>query len=140
MLPSLYDSYNNTFLDDFFKHFDSLFKDVSFESGSGGSFPKYNIIKKDNNGIILELALAGYIKDDIEISVRNNLLTISGKKELSDNRNYIEKQISSRTFFKKWTLPKPIEVKDAKLENGILSIDLELIVPEEEKPKLIDIK
>ena len=127
---------NSSFVNDFLGHFDSLFNDISHNDIS---FPKYNVIKNSDTNITIELALAGYSKGDIKISVKNNILVVEGDKVYDDSKEYIHRHIASRSFKKKWTLPRNVEVKDANFKDGILSIDCELIIPEEEKPKLIDI-
>ena len=86
------------------------------------------------------MALAGFSKKDIEIEVKEGLLTVRSIKENDENDAPIYKGISYRKFTRNFTLADDIVVNDASLENGMLKIDLERIVPEEKKPRLITIK
>jgi molecular chaperone IbpA len=88
----------------------------------------------------IEMALAGFSKKDIEIEVADGALTIRSTKENEENEDTIHRGISSRKFKRKFTLADDIVVNDASLENGMLKINLERIVPEEKRPRLIDIK
>jgi molecular chaperone IbpA len=88
------------------------------------------------------LALAGFSKDDIEIEVADGVLTVRSVKESSevDDEWTLHRGISYRKFNRKFTLSDDVVVNDAKLENGLLTVELEQIVPEEKKPRLITIK
>ena len=88
----------------------------------------------------IELALAGFSKKDIEVKVVEGVITISSLKENSENEETLYRGISYRKFTKKFNLADDMEVKGAKLDNGLLGIDLERIVPEDKKPRTIDIK
>ena len=117
--------------------FDRLF-DIDLESS--GTYPPYNISKVDDNNYIIEMALAGFSKDDIEIEVAENTLSVrSDKKDETDEWTF-HRGISYRKFDRRFTLADDIVVNGAKLENGMLTIDLERIVPEEKKPRLIEVK
>lgn len=125
------------FLHDFFHNFNSLFHDLS---ATDTKFPKYNIIKLSDEEILIQLALAGYKRDDIRIEVRDNILSISGEtKDNISSGSYLVHGIAGRHFEKQWTLPKNMEIGEAKFEDGILSISGKVEIPEEKKPKLIDI-
>lgn len=108
------------------------------------SFPKYNLIKKDNNDIVIELALAGYKRSEINIIVDNNILTIKTVKSEEDGNkaevNYITNGIAHRQFNISTRLPEFYEVTDASMEDGMLSITLHQEIPEHLKPKKIEIK
>ena len=107
-------------------------------------FPPYNIRKGGDYTYAIEMALAGFSKDDIEIEVAEGLLTVRSVKEDSEtNEEYdskIYRGISYRKFNRKFTLADDIVVKDASLENGMLKIDLERIVPDAKKPRIIKVK
>ena len=103
-------------------------------------FPPYNIKKVGDYGYEIELALAGFGKDDIEVEVANGVLTIRSVKNNSDESEVLHRGISYRKFNRKYTLADDIIVTGAKLENGLLLVQLEQVVPEEKKPRLIDIK
>ena len=119
--------------------FDRLF-DMDLESSS--SYPPYNISKVDDNNYIIEMALAGFNKDDIEIELADSELTVRSKKreDLNKDVNLIHQGISHRSFNRKFTLSEEILVKNAEMKNGMLIIKLEKFIPESKKPKLISIK
>ncbi|MAZ46204.1 MAG: heat-shock protein [Rickettsiales bacterium] len=119
--------------------FDRLF-DMDLESSN--SYPPYNISKVDDNNYIIEMALAGFNKDDIEIEIADSELTVRSKKREDSNKdvNLIHQGISQRSFNRKFTLSEEILVKNAEMKNGMLIIKLEKFIPENKKPKLINIK
>lgn len=104
------------------------------------AFPPVNVIKTDDYNFIIELAVAGYKKSEIEIIAEKNSLKVSGKKEGDDERTYLSKGIAGRKFSRQFVLSDTIVVKNADLEDGILTVKLENIVPEEQKPRKIAIK
>ena len=119
--------------------FDRLF-DIDLEASN--SYPPYNISKVDDNNYIIEMALAGFNKDDIEIELADSELTVRSKKREDSNKdvNLIHQGISHRSFNRKFTLSEEILVKNAEMKNGMLIIKLEKFIPENKKPKLISIK
>ena len=104
------------------------------------AFPPVNVIKKDDYNFTLELAVAGYKQDEIEITSERNSLKVTGRKAETDERNYLVKGIAGRKFSRQFVLSDTIVVRDANLADGILSIDLENVIPEEQKPRKIEIK
>ena len=104
------------------------------------AFPPVNVIKKDDYNFVLELAVAGYKQDEIEITSERNSLKITGKKAETDERNYLVKGIAGRKFSRQFVLSDTVVVRDAALADGILSIQLENVIPEEQKPRKIEIK
>ena len=106
---------------------------------SGGNYPPYNIIRNGENYTI-ELAVAGFNEDEIEIihEPEHNRLIVKGSND-RDNVEYLHQGIASRTFNRTWTVSDTIVVNSADLSDGILRIDLENVVPEEKKPKVISI-
>ena len=119
--------------------FDRLF-DIDLESSN--SYPPYNISKVDDSNYVIEMALAGFNKDDIEIELADSELTVRSKKREDSNKdvNLIHQGISHRSFNRKFTLSEEILVKNAEMKNGMLIIKLEKFIPENKKPKLINIK
>jgi len=103
------------------------------------SFPPYNLIKEDKDNYRIEIAVAGYSKDEIDISVQVDLLTVKGSKE-DDVENFIHQGIAGRDWKQEFVLGEWISVKDATLKDGLLIIRLEREVPEELKAKTIKIK
>ena len=121
--------------------FDHLSRYVDNNATSTG-FPPYNIRKEGDYNYTIEMALAGFGKKDIEVEVADGTLSIrSVKEEDSDlDGNQLYRGIAYRKFERKFTLADAVVVNGAKLENGMLLIDLERVVPEEKKPRLISVK
>jgi len=119
--------------------FDSFFNSLDSITGDVKGYPHYNIKKLDDNKWSIELALAGFSKDDIEIEVKDSIMNISGELKSEDNE-YVYKGISSRKFSKSFTLAEFTECESATMENGILSIILEKNIPEDKKPQKVKIK
>ena len=109
-------------------------------TASQTAFPPVNVVKKDDYNFVLELAVAGYKQDEIEITAERNSLKVTGKKSETDERNYLVKGIAGRKFARQFVLSDTVVVRDAALADGILSIQLENVIPEEMKPRKIDIK
>ena len=108
-----------------------------------GGFPPYNIRKTDDFKHVIELALAGFSKDEIEVVLTDGVLVIKSADLLSQtdpNEGLVHKGIAKRSFTRKFTLADDIEIKDAKLKKGLLEIELEQIVPEHKKPRTIKVK
>ena len=120
--------------------FDSFFNSLDSLTGTEiKGYPHYNIKKLNDNKWNIELALAGFSKNDIDIEVKDNVMTIHGELK-SEDSDYVYKGISSKKFSKSFTLAEFTECESAKMENGILSITLEKNIPEDKKPKQIKIK
>ena len=118
--------------------FDNLNRYVDNNRNSTG-FPPYNIRKEGDYNYVIEMALAGFGKDDIEVEISEQTLSVRSDKKDEDAEN-LYRGISYRKFDRRFTLSEDIVVNGAKLENGMLTIDLERIVPEEKKPRLIEVK
>lgn len=110
-----------------------------YNSTSRSTYPPYNIIKIDNENYRVEIALAGFTKDEIEIIHHNGILKISGKKEVEVLSHYVHKGIAARDFEHQFALADYVEVKSAEFNNGILSVELKQELPEEKRPKTIKI-
>ena len=126
----------------FDRTFDRLFDYVTHQAESTG-YPPYNIQKTEDFKFEIEMALAGFDKKDIEIEVAEGVLTIKSVKDKDTGSTYeytLYKGISQRNFTRKFTLADDIVVNDAKLVNGMLTIYLERIIPEEKKPRMITVK
>ena len=139
---NLFDNFNQLtpYAVGFDRVFNRLNDYVSHQQTSTG-FPPYNIQKVTDNTYTIEMALAGFSKEDIEVEVAQGVLTIKSTKENDTEDEFtLHRGISYRKFNRKFTLADDIIVNDAKLENGLLTINLEQIIPEEKKPKLIEIK
>ena len=140
-LSLLFDNFNRLtpYAVGFDRQFNRLNDYVTHQQTSTG-FPPYNIRKEGDINHVIEMALAGFSKEDIEVEVAQGVLTIKSTKENDvEDEHTIHRGISYRKFDRKFTLADDIVVNDAKLENGLLTIALEQIIPEEKKPKLIQI-
>jgi len=109
-------------------------------TASQTAFPPVNVVKTDEYNFIVEVAVAGYKQDEIEITAEKNSLKIKGKKAETDERNYLVKGIAGRQFARQFVLSDTVVVRDAALADGILSVYLENVIPEEQKPRKISIK
>ena len=103
------------------------------------NFPPYSLVKKDDYSYQLEMAVAGFSEDDLEIVSSKNRLSVVGMKPEKDEREYIVKGIAGRSFAREFVLADTIVVREVNLVNGILTINLENVVPEEQKPRKIPI-
>lgn len=134
-----FDPFQNTIgYDRMFDRINRIFADIPAQSKQ--KYPFYNIIRHSDDDIELELAVAGFSEEDINISVADGILTIEG--ELQDKvepEKYLHKGIGSRAFSRKFSLSDTTEVVGAHLENGLLKISLKSIVPDHKKPKQIPI-
>jgi molecular chaperone IbpA len=105
------------------------------------NYPPYNLIKVDDDSFVVELALAGFTKTDIDISVSDGKLIVKGETKAEDNDSkFIHRGIASRKFTREWALGEYMEVKAAELKDGMLKIEIERILPEEKKPRQIKVK
>ena len=128
--------------------FDNLFDDfdrmLSFNSASINHYPPYNIRKINDTDYVIELAVAGFGKKDIEVKSQENTLTIKSKDKkeevLDKDEDILHRGISQRSFTRSFTVADDVVVKGADLKDGLLSVKLERIIPDEKKPKIIDIK
>lgn len=125
--------------DPFFLGFQPNVKTWNNTYSTKPSYPPYNLIKKDDDSYVIELALAGFDKSDLEITIDKNMLTIKGEKENKDTE-YAYQGIANRSFERSFALGEYMEVTSAGLDNGMLSITVERIIPEDQKPKSIKIK
>jgi molecular chaperone IbpA len=109
---------------------------------TGVSYPPYNIQRTDENHYRISLAVAGFAEKDLDVEVKEGVLTVQGKREAekpTPERHYLYQGIAGRSFERRFQLAENVEVRGARLENGLLHIDLERVVPEEKKPRRITI-
>jgi molecular chaperone IbpA len=102
------------------------------------SYPPYNVKKIDEEHYVIEMAVAGFGKHNLDIELKDDVLSITGSTEAEEG-DYLHKGIANRAFTRKFTIADKVEVKNAELANGMLKIFLERFVPEENKAKKIDI-
>ena len=126
----------------FDRTFDRLFDYVTHQAESTG-YPPYNIQKTEDYKFEIEMALAGFDKKDLDIEFAEGVLTVKSVKDKekgATDEHTIYKGISQRNFTRKFTLADEVVVNSAKMENGMLKIELERIVPEEKKPHKIKVQ
>ena len=122
-----------------FDVFDNIFDSVFNMNESSTSYPPYNILKSDNNYTI-SLAIAGFSKDEIDISLQENELLIKGTSEEKDKDvEFLHRGIAGRNFERKFRLADTVKVSDASYENGLLNVYLEREIPDHQKPRKIEI-
>jgi molecular chaperone IbpA len=130
--------------DDVFDHFESMFDEFgSMPRISQPSFPFYNIVKQDKNKYDIQIALAGYNKKDIEVTLEEGILKVSSKKEEKEDTKdgeIIHKGITKNYFSKSFTVAEDVEINGAELKDGLLTISMERIIPEHKKARTINIK
>lgn len=109
--------------------FDMLDEAANLANSSNLAFPPANIVQIDDTNFVIELAIAGYKKDEIDITLEKNTLTISGKKADKDERKFLVKGIAGRSFTRTFVVLDTVEIEDAVLTDGILSIYLKNNLP-----------
>ena len=152
-LINIFDHFDRNMLTPYAVGFDRVFDQLqtyATNNVTSTGFPPYNIRKDGEYDFVIEIALAGLSKDDIEVEVADGVLTVRntnretgelhGENEGVAEGTLLHRGISYRQFNRKWTLLDDIVVNEAKMENGMLLIKLERIIPEEKKPRLIKIK
>lgn len=118
--------------------FDSMLSRI--DSTTSTNYPPYNIIKKDEDNYVIEVATAGFAEGEIDVQVNDGQLIITGEKAEGEAEvNYLHQGIGTRKFVRTFQLAEYVEVKSATVENGILVVSLEREVPETMKPKSIAI-
>ncbi len=123
--------------------FDRLFNLLDEGAPAGAGYPPYNIERVAENDYAITMAVAGFAEEDISIEVKENGLLVSGAKTESDEaetREFLHRGIATRSFERRFQLADHVEVKGARLENGLLTIELERVIPEALKPRRIEIQ
>ena len=124
--------------------FDRLFTmlDSLGQPDNGQSYPPYNIERTGENAYRITMAVAGFSEDELSIEARRNALTITGQKteeEAKEGRDFLHRGIAARAFERRFQLADHVEVTGAELVNGLLHVDLKREIPEEMKPRRIEI-
>lgn len=120
-------------LEDMFKRLDVL------QDSTATNYPPYNIVKLNDTTQQLEIALAGFAREEIEVAVERNVLTVSTKKEKEDGRTYTHKGLARRTFARNWQLSDDTVVENVTYKDGLLTLDVRKEVPESQQRKLLPI-
>lgn len=128
------------FNDPFFLGFGNQFARWETNKKITSQFPPYNVKKVDEDNYIVELAVAGYDREDLDVSVDKDTLIIKSDRENDEKSDFLHKGIAGRNFTQTFTLGEYMLVKSASLENGLLTIKIERELPEEAKPRQIKIK
>ncbi len=122
--------------------FDRMFEELNrtFANSRSDNYPPHNVVKLDDTHYVIEVAVAGFAENEIDVELKENVLTVKGEQVKSEKEvEYLHKGISARNFTRTFTLADNMQVRGASVKNGILAVALEQIVPEEQKPKKIQI-
>ena len=121
--------------------FDEAFRQLDkLHATTTGNYPPYNIVKVDEENFLIELAAAGFVKTDFDITLKDGSLTITAKSGKEDTKEYVHKGIAARSFERTFALAEHVDVKGVSYKDGILLVELTKGIPEEEKPKKFTIK
>tara|TARA_B100000900_G_scaffold325703_2_gene285592 strand:- start:2976 stop:3425 length:450 start_codon:yes stop_codon:yes gene_type:complete len=124
--------------------FDDLFYRLhSYGVGSpGGAYPPYNIVKESNIKWRIEIALAGFGPEDVEVSTESNVLLVKSKNQegKEDSEEYMHRGVAARTFARGFNLSDDVEIGKVEFINGLLTIDLQKVIPEHQKLKVYEIQ
>jgi molecular chaperone IbpA len=123
---------NSIGMDEWFKRFDSAFETHT-------NYPPYNLVKDSSVDFRLEIALAGYKREDIEVTTEWNKLFVEAKKVGDSTDEYLHKGLAKRAFIRTWTLSDDVVVGDISFEDGLLTIKLNRVIPEHQKKKVYEI-
>ena len=116
-------------MDEWFNRFDTVHESTT-------NYPPYNLIKESETEFRLELALAGYKREDNEVTTEWNKLFVESKKVGNSDDEYLHKGLAKRSFIRSWTLSDDVEIKDVYFEDGLLTIKMNRIIPEHQKRKV----
>jgi molecular chaperone IbpA len=122
--------------------FDRMFEELNrtFANSRTDNYPPHNVVKLDDTHYVIEVAVAGFADDEIDVELKENVLTVKGEQAKKDQEvEYLHKGISARNFVRTFPLAEHIEVRGATVKNGILAVALEQVLPEEQKAKKIAI-
>ena len=120
--------------------FDSLFDRIPTVAQQDNGYPPYNIRKVDDYIYVIEIALAGFSERNIEVEVADGVLSVRSKEDKDTvETEYVHRGIARRAFSRTWTLSDDMIVNGAEFQNGLLNINLEKVVPDEKKPRIVPI-
>lgn len=124
--------------------FDQMFEGLEsrLATAAQNNYPPFNILQTGDNEYQIEIAIAGFKKDEVEITVNQHELIVEGKKsdkEPPEGQVYHYRGLAARDFYRSWTLEQYVEVRGAEIVDGILTIKLERVIPESMKPRKVEI-
>ncbi len=119
--------------------FDRLLGPSTQHVSNSQGYPPYNIRKDGDTKYFIEMAVAGLSEEDLEVELKETVLEIRSKQSTEDEANYVHRGIAKRTFERSFTLSDDIVVKGCDLTNGMLTVELEKVIPEEKRARLIPI-
>jgi molecular chaperone IbpA len=123
--------------------FDSLFDNFEqrFTNQINNNYPPYNIVKKDENNYEIEVAVTGFLPEEVTVEIDQNQLIIKGerKREEDADAQYLHRGLATRDFTRSWTLAEHMEVGTGTIKNGVLRIALQRVIPEALKPRILQI-
>ena len=130
-----------TFPRSHFIGFDHVWNEIErlSEMSDNKLYPPHNVVKHDDETFSVELALAGYSAENIDVEVREGILVVSAEIETKDDREYIHRGISQKKFRRSFRLSEHVVVYGADFKDGLLVIDLKVVLPEEKRPRKISI-
>jgi len=139
LLPQVFKDFDKLFVgfDDTYNRISKIHDDLTKNIPN---YPPYNIKKIDDNTYVIEIAVAGFSKSEIEVEFADDKLIVRGNAQDDSGSDWLYKGIAARNFTRTFALDDKIEIKDAALVNGMLKIALEKIIPEHKKPKKIEVK
>lgn len=123
---------NSIGMDEWFRRLDTAFETHT-------NYPPYNLVKEDTTNFRLEIALAGYKKEDIEVTTEWNKLTVEAKKVDDTSDEYVHHGLAKRAFTRTWTLSDDVVVGDVSFVDGLLTVKLNRVIPEHQKRKVYEI-
>ena len=119
-------------MDEWFKRFETAYE-------SHTNYPPYNLVKESDIDFRLEIALAGYKREDIEVTTEWNKLFVEAKKSANSDDEYLHQGLAKRAFTRTWTLSDDVVVGDVSFEDGLLTVKLNRVIPEHQKKKVYEI-
>jgi molecular chaperone IbpA len=124
---------NSIGMDEWFRRFDTAFETHT-------NYPPYNLVKEDSVTFRLEIALAGFKREEIEVATEWNKLFVEAKKSDDSGEEYLHQGLAKRAFTRTWTLSDDVEVEDVAFVDGLLTIKLKRVIPEHQKKKVYELK
>lgn len=124
--------------------FDDLFNNFEqkFANQINTSYPPYNILKHDENNYEIEVAVTGFLPEEISVEIDQNQLIVKGQRNREETveTKYLHRGLAARDFTRTWTLAEHMEVGEGRIKNGVLTVELKRVIPESLKPRVLKLK